>query len=222
MSFIEFCKEYGPQFLDGTWVTIQLTFFAALFTLALAFTFGILRQGQNRFLKYFAATYIEVFRGTSLLVQLFWVFFVLPLLGLTLDSFTAGVVTLGLNIGSYGAELVRGAIGSVPKGQLEAAIALNMSPATRMRRVILPQAVIIMLPAWGNLFIELLKGSALVALISVADLMFEAKQVNSSTFLSVQSFGMALIIYYVIARFLITPAMRRLEKIMARKTGMGG
>jgi polar amino acid transport system permease protein len=94
-----------------------------------------------------------------------------------------------------------------------------MSPAKRMRRVILPQALLIMLPPWGNLLIELLKGTALVALIAVADLMFQAKQINGTTFLSAQTFGTALIIYYVLARFLITPSMRWLEGFMMRKLG---
>ena len=94
-----------------------------------------------------------------------------------------------------------------------------MSPAKRMRRIILPQALVLMLPAWGNLLIELLKGTALVALISVADLMFQTRQINATTFLSAQAFGTALVIYYVLARFLITPFMRWLERVMARKLG---
>jgi polar amino acid transport system permease protein len=90
-----------------------------------------------------------------------------------------------------------------------------------MRRVIFPQALLIMLPPWGNLLIELLKGTALVALISVTDLMFEAKQINSTTFLSAQAFGTALVIYYIIARGLLTPAIRWLEKILSRKLSIG-
>jgi polar amino acid transport system permease protein len=94
-----------------------------------------------------------------------------------------------------------------------------MSPARRMRRIILPQAVQLMLPPWGNLLIELLKGTALVSLISVADLMFQAKQINASTFLSAQSFGIALVVYYVLARAILTPFMRWLERVMARRLG---
>jgi len=94
-----------------------------------------------------------------------------------------------------------------------------MSEWKRMRRIILPQAVTIMLPAWGNLIIELLKSTALVALISVPDLMFQAKQINSTTYLSSWSFGTALIIYYILARFMLTPFMRWVERIMQRKLG---
>ena len=94
-----------------------------------------------------------------------------------------------------------------------------MSPLTRMRRIIFPQAILVMLPPWGNLLIELLKATALVALISVSDLMFEAKQINGSTFLSIEAFGTALIIYYVMARLFISPSMRWFERAMARKMG---
>jgi polar amino acid transport system permease protein len=152
-------------------------------------------------------------------VQLYWIFFVLPLFGISIEKFTAGYLAVGMNIGAYGAELVRGGILSVPKGQWEAALAINMSPAQRMRRIILPQALVNMLPPWGNLMIELLKGTALVSLISVTDLMFEAKQINASTFLSAQVFGAALVVYYILARFFVTPFMRWLERVMARKMG---
>ena len=183
---------------------------------------GLMKLAPNRILRGFAITYIEIFRGTSLVVQLYWIFFVLPLLGVTIDKFTAGYLAVGMNIGAYGAELVRGGILSVPRGQWEAALAIGMSPAKRMRRIILPQALVNMLPPWGNLMIELLKGTALVSLISVADLMFESRQINASTYLSAQVFGAALIIYYILARFFVTPFMRWLEGFMARKIGREG
>ena len=182
---------------------------------------GLLKLSRNLVLRWAAISYIELFRGTSLLVQLYWIFFVFPLFGVTIEKFTAGFIAVGMNVGAYGAELVRGGVLSVPKGQWEAALAINMSPAQRMRRIILPQALVYMLPPWGNLLIELLKGTALVSLISVVDLMFEAKQINSSTFLSAQAFGSALIIYYILARFFITPFMRWLERVMARRMGRG-
>jgi len=187
--------------------------------IAIALIMGLMRMSKNKIIHAVAVTYIEIFRGTSLLVQLYWIFFVLPLFGITFDKFTAGFTAVGMNLGAYGAELVRGSILAVPKGQWEAAISLGLSPFKMMKRIILPQALIIMLPPWGNLLIELLKGTALVSLISVADLMFEAKQINSTTFLSAQSFGCALILYYILARFILTPSMRWLERIMARKVG---
>lgn len=219
MNFFEFVAQYWPRLLSGTGVTIAQFFLAAILGVTIALVMGLMKLSHNRPLRVFAITYIEIFRGTSLLVQLYWIFFVLPLFGISIDKFTAGYVAVGMNIGAYGAELVRGGILTVPKGQWEAALAINMSPAQRMRRIILPQALVNMLPPWGNLMIELLKGTALVSLISVADLMFETKQINGSTFLSAQAFGAALIIYYVVARFMVTPFMRWLERFMARKMG---
>ncbi|MEZ5783862.1 MAG: ectoine/hydroxyectoine ABC transporter permease subunit EhuC [Rhizobiaceae bacterium] len=219
MTYFEFLAQYGDRILSGTLVTIGLTVLAALLAVVVALAAGLMRMAPNLAIRGVATVYIEIFRGTSLLVQLYWIFFVLPLFGITMEKFTAGFVAVGMNLGAYGAELVRGAILAVPKGQWEAGLALNMSPAKRMVRVILPQAVLIMLPGWGNLMIELLKGTALVALISVADLMFQVKQINGTTFMSAESFGTALIIYYVIARFMLTPSMRWLERFMRRKMG---
>ncbi len=219
MSYFEFLGQYGDRILSGTLITMLLTVLATVIAVTIALVAGLMRMSKNGVVSGVATVYIEIFRGTSLLVQLYWIFFVLPLFGITLEKFTAGFAAVGMNLGAYGAELVRGAILSVPKGQWEAALALNMSPAKRMRRVILPQALLIMLPSWGNLLIELLKGTALVALIAVADLMFQVKQINGTTFLSAQSFGTALIIYYVIARFMITPFMRWLERFMQRMVG---
>ncbi|QCO55430.1 ectoine/hydroxyectoine ABC transporter permease subunit EhuC [Pseudorhodobacter turbinis] len=219
MSYLDFLADHSDRLIDGTLITIGQFVLAALVAVTAAVLSGLMKLSPSKTVRGAATVYIEIFRGTSLLVQLYWIFFVLPLLGINLDKFTAGFVTVGLCYGAYGAELVRGAIVSVPKGQWEAALALNMSPARRMWRIILPQALVGMLPAWGNLMVEILKGTALVALISVTDLMFETRQINNNTFLSAQAFGTALIIYYIFARFLITPLMRWVERIMARKIG---
>jgi polar amino acid transport system permease protein len=208
MSLFEFLSQYWPRLLSGTGITVAQFLLGAALTVLLALVFGLMKMSLNKAVKWSAVTYIEIFRGTSLLVQLYWIFFVLPLFGVTLEKFTAGWVAIGLNAGAYGAELVRGGIMSVPKGQWEAATAINMSGARRMWRIILPQALVNMLPAWGNLMVEILKGTALVSLISVTDLMFEAKQINASTYMSAQIFGTALVIYYILARFLLTPFMR--------------
>lgn len=219
LPYLEFLQTYGGRIVDGTLVTLVQFLCATFVAVVSAIALGLMKLSPNRVLRAVVTIYIEFFRGTSLLVQLFWIFFVLPLFGITLDPFSAGFLAVGLNAGAYGAELVRGAILAVPRGQWEAAIALNMTGAQRMRRIILPQAVAIMLPPWGNLIIEVLKGTALVALISVTDLMFEVRQINISTFLSVQAFGTALVIYYVFVRFMVTPFMRYFERSMARKMG---
>jgi polar amino acid transport system permease protein len=220
-SYIEYLKTYAPMFINGTIVTLEQTALGALLAIVAALIAAFMKMSSFFPVRWLGITYIEIFRGTSLLVQMYWIFFVLPLFGITLEKFTAGFLAVGLNLGAYGAELVRGGVQAVPKGQYEAAIALNLHPFTRMRRVIFPQALLKMLPPWGNLLIELLKATALVALISVTDLMFEAKMINNRTFLSAQTFGTALIIYYVIARFIITPGMRWLEHRLAQKLSIG-
>ena len=219
MTFLEFLKVYSPQFIDGSITTAMQAVLAAGLAIVIAVVTGLMRLSHNRLVYGTATVYIEIFRGTSLLVQIYWIFFVLPLLGLSLEKFTAGYIAVGMNLGAYGAELVRGGILSVPKGQWEAALALSMSPARRMWRIIFPQAFLNMLPPWGNLLIELLKGTALVALISVTDLMFIARKINGTTYLSAQAFGTALIIYYLMSRVLVTPFMRWLELVMTRKLG---
>nr|WP_309402148.1 ectoine/hydroxyectoine ABC transporter permease subunit EhuC [Aminobacter niigataensis]WMD00086.1 ectoine/hydroxyectoine ABC transporter permease subunit EhuC [Aminobacter niigataensis] len=217
MSFWNFLEIYWPRLLSGTIVTIEVFLLASGLAIAIAIAAGLMRLSTNPAIRWTSLIYIEALRGTSLIVQLYWIYFVLPLFGLTLDKFNAGFIAVGMNLGAYGAELVRGAIQAVPKGQWEAAYALSMSPAKRMWRIIFPQAFVIMLPPWGNLLIELLKYSALVSLIGVTDLMFQTKQINSSTFLSVQAFGAALIIYYVLARLLLTPGLRWVETKMQRQ-----
>jgi polar amino acid transport system permease protein len=220
-SYLEFLQTYAPRFIDGTLVTLQQTGLGTILAVGIALVMAFMKMSSFFPVRWVGIVYIEIFRGTSLLVQMYWIFFVLPLFGLTLDKYTAGFLAVGLNLGAYGAELVRGGIQSVPRGQYEAAIALNLPPFKRMRRIIFPQALLNMLPPWGNLLIELLKSTALVALISVTDLMFESKMINSTTLLSAQTFGTALIIYYLIARVIITPGMRGLEKRLSRKLSIG-
>ncbi len=220
-EYLQFLSDYGPRFFNGAIITVQQTILSSVLAIAMALIMALMKMSTVRALRWIAISYIEFFRGTSLLVQLFWIFYVLPLFGVTLEPFTAGFIAVGLNLGAYGAELVRGGIQAVPKGQYEACIALNLPPAARFRRIIFPQALLKMLPPWGNLLIELLKASALVSLISVTDLMFQSKQINATTFLSAEAFGTALIIYYAMARLVISPSMRHLETRLSRKLSRG-
>ena len=128
MSIWDFVVAYGPRIADGTLVTIAQFLLATLVAIAVALVMGLGKLSGNWLIRTPAVVYIEIFRGTSLLVQLYWIFFVLPLFGITLDKFTAGFLSVGLNIGAYGAELVRGAIQSVPASQHEAAKALDFTP----------------------------------------------------------------------------------------------
>lgn len=219
MSNIDFITKFLPKLLNGAFTTVLVLVCALLLAVTISMIFGLMRISKSRILNILATIYIEFFRGTSLLVQLYWVYYVLPLLGITFPAFTSGVLALGLNFGAYGAEIFRGSVQSVPKGQWEAALALNMSPRQRMRRIIIPQTYPILLPPAANLTIELLKATALVALITVVDLMFVAKQINATTWLSAQTFGLALMVYYAMARLVLTPFLRWLEVLAARKLG---
>jgi polar amino acid transport system permease protein len=192
--------EWMPFLLRGAWMTIKLTVLGCSLAVICAFIAAFGKMSPIRPVRWLANTYIEVFRGTSALVQLFWLFFVLPFFGITLDPFTTGVLALGLNVGAYGAEVVRGAIQAVPRGQYEASTALNMPYWTMMRRIIVPQAVVAMIPPWGNLFIELMKATALVSLITLTDLTFAAYQINQTALRSVEIFSLVLVMYFFISQ----------------------
>ena len=224
MTYVEFLQAHSDRMIDGTIVTVYQFLLSTVVAIGVAILFGLMKLSKNLAVRSAFRSFISrYFRGTSLLVQLFWIFFVLPLFGINLDKFTAGFLAVGLNMGAYGAELVRGAILAVPQGQWEAAIALNMSSRKRMWRVVLPQAFVIMLPPWGNLIIEILKGTALVALISVTDLMFEVRQININTFQSIEAFGTAIIVYYVMARFFRDAGHARIRKpdVAKNREGIG-
>ena len=222
MGYIEFLSEHGATLLLGTVTTLKVLICSIILYVIISMIFGLMRLSKNPIIQGTATCYIEFFRGTSLLVQLFWVYYVLPFFGISLEAFTAGVVALGLNFGAYGAEIVRGGILAVPKGQWEAAFALNFSPSKRMKNIIIPQIFPIILPPAANLTVELLKATALVALVTVVDLTFEARQINSITWLSVQCFGTALLIYYFISRIILVPFLRWLEVLAAKKVGKKG
>src|SRR5947207_10071752 len=218
-SFATF-RAFLPGLLEGSWITIQITLGGCLLAVVAAVFAALLKMYGPWPLRWLAVVYIEVFRGTSALVQLFWLFFVLPRFGLTMEPLTVAILALGLNVGAYGAEVVRGAVTAVPRGQWEGTVALNLSRIQALRHVILPQAIVAMIPPWGNLFIELLKATALVSLITISDLAFKAQEMNSTTYRTVEIFSIVLVFYLAIA-MLITIAMQTLEQVAARNIARG-
>lgn len=206
---------YLALILQGALVTAQLTVLGSAVALVAAFVAGLGRISSRAPLRWLATVYIEFFRGTSIFVQLFWVYFVLPFAGITLSPLMAGVMALGLNVGAYGAEVVRGAIQSVPRDQHEATIALNLTGAQRLRHVILPQALPLMLPTFGNNAIELLKATAVVSLISLTDMTFQAQVVRAQTGSTMIPFLTILILYFAMAT-VITTGVRALERRLTR------
>ena len=211
---------FVPGLLQGAFLTLKVAILGCLLAVVAAITAALCKLYGVAPLRWLANIYIEIFRGTSALVQLFWLFFVLPQFGISLDAFTVAVLGLGLNVGAYGAEVVRGAIQSVPRGQWEASTALNMSQGQMLRRIILPQAFVAMIPPWGNLFIELLKSTALVSLITLTDLAFRAQQMNQTTMKTIPIFTLVLLMYLAMS-LTFTIGMRLVERRASRGLARG-
>ncbi len=212
--------DYLAPMLQGAWVTVQLTAYSTVFGALLAFAAGTGRLSRHAPIKAISVAYIEIFRGTSLLVQMFWLFYALPLVGKALGfdaqlpPIVAGVIALSANIGAYGAEVVRGAIQAVPRPQYEAARALNFTPRQTLWRIALPQALPEMMPAFGNLAIQNLKDTALVSLITLADLALITERIRNLTQDSTTVYTMALLMYFGMALVLAA-----LMKLLAARVG---
>lgn len=207
--------------LTGLPLTVMATVGGIVLTIILSFVAGLALLSRHRPVRVISRIYVEGLRGTSEVVQLFWLFFALPVLvGFQIVPIWGGIIVLGLNHGAYGAEIVRGAVRSVPRAQVEGCIALSLSPAQRMRRVILPQAVVEMLPPFNNLFIQLLKSSSLLSFVFVNEVTRQGHDVLVPAFTS-QSFTILLLVLviYLVLSLVITAVMRSLEAVGARRLG---
>jgi polar amino acid transport system permease protein len=218
MPILEFLQTHLPALIGGLRVTLQLTVGGALLALVLALAAGLGRRSRSRWLRWPANIYVETFRGTSAMVQLFWFYFALPFFGVSLPALLTGVLVLGLNSGAYGAEVVRSAINNVPSGQWEAGRALNLTDQRILWRIVVPQALPMMLPPAGNLLIELMKNTALVSLITLSELTFTAQVQRAATLDTVPLFALTLLIYFLVAQLLLV-GMRRLERRVTRHRG---
>ncbi|HET7714994.1 MAG TPA: ectoine/hydroxyectoine ABC transporter permease subunit EhuC [Bauldia sp.] len=212
--------EILPRLASGTALTIQIAVLSMVLATAISLVLGLLRLVRFLPVRWLVRGWVEFFRGTSVLVQLFWMYYVLPHFGIFLEPFTVGVLGISMNLGAYGAEAVRGAILAVPRTQYEASTALNLSPAHRMRRIILPQALVMLIPPWGNMLIETLKASAVVSLITISDLTFEAYQLNALTFRTLEIFGLTLLIYFILAQ-IVAAFVRVIERKVKRGLARG-
>lgn len=212
--------------LEGTWVTVQVILGSFALGTLMSLIMGVARLSDRRWVRGWALVYIEFARGISAIILLFIMFFAIPILfGLGgMSPMLAGILALGLNMGAYGAEVVRGAIQAVPRGQTEASIALNLTDGQRLRHVVLPQAIPIILPPYGNLTIEVLKGTALVALISLTDitrvmLVMRQNRVLSDDPVNVPFlFINGLIIYLILAQ-IVAQLFKLAERRTAKKFG---
>lgn len=229
MQFLEtmgnMITKYSGFFIEGVENTLILSFFTVLFGTILGTLMAMARMSKFVPLKWLATAYIEFFRGTPLMVQLMFIFYGLPMIGVTFptvsfipdfDRFAAGVVAMSLNSCAYVAEVIRSGIQAVDKGQMEAARSLGFHHKQAMMLVILPQAVRNILPALGNEFVTIIKESSIVSVIGIADLMYRTKGVIAKTYNSLECLAIAALIYFV-----LTFVGGRLIALMERKMAHG-
>ena len=204
--------------MHGALVTVEVTVAALALSCCVGLLVGIARlDPKKRVIYAVASTYVLFFRGTPLLVQLFLLFFGLPQFDIMLPAFTCGMIGLGLYSGSYVSEIVRGAIQSIDNGQMEAARSMGMSYGQAMRIIILPQAVLRMVPPLGNEFIALIKNSALVSLLTISDLMHEGQKIISVSYRSLEVYLAVALIYLV-----LTTAASQILRYVERRLRVGG
>ena len=211
-------SDYLPLLFQGVPVTLEVTFAAIVVVVIAGFAFGLGRAAKTRLIRWPAGFAVEVLRGSSAIAQLFWAFYVLPYLGIALDPFVAGIAVLGLNGGAYFSEVVRAAFAAVPRGQTEAAIALNLSSWFRLRRIILPQALPLMVPPFGNALIDMLKFTALLSLVTIQELAYRADVIRSVLADAGPVYSLTLLIYFALA-LALSAAVQRLEVLVNRWAG---
>ncbi|MGE0238394.1 MAG: amino acid ABC transporter permease [Parvibaculaceae bacterium] len=185
--------------LKGAWISLLVAVQAGALGIVIAIVVGALREMANPILRFAIRLYIEFFRGTSAFVQIYWAYFALPMLGIRLSALEAGTAVLALNIGAYGAEVVRGALAAVPAGQREACSALGLPLWVSYVKVLIPQALARAVLPFGNLLVDLLKGTALLSAITVTELTFAGRQIVSAIGHPFLVFGAVLCLYLIMA-----------------------
>lgn len=188
--------EYMPAVLKGAMTSLALTFCILMISLPLGLLIALAKIGRLAVLRTLASIYIEVIRGTPALLQLFYIYFVLPSFGIRFDPFMAGVIGLSINYSAYLAEVYRAGIAAVPQGQIEAAKALGMSRRKMLRLIVLPQAIRVVIPPLGNYGISLFKDTSLVSIVTVKELIFTGQIIASTNFQYVTVFTIIGVIYF--------------------------
>ncbi|QEK12661.1 amino acid ABC transporter permease [Crassaminicella thermophila] len=209
---LAFLAKYYKFFINGTGITLFLSFFGVIFGVIFGVFLALMKLSKKSFLRMPATAYIEVVRGTPLLVQLFIVYYGLPLLtGIELPDLALGIIAVSFNSAAYVAEIIRAGIQSIDKGQMEAARCLGMTHTMAMRYIIIPQAFKNILPALGNEFIVLVKESAIVSVVGIQDLMYKADTVRGISYRPFTPLIIAAIIYFIIT-FTLSKLVSRLER----------
>jgi polar amino acid transport system permease protein len=211
MEWVSYLGEYSRDFWMGTLITLQLTGIGLIAGFALGLLAAIGRVYGGKAVSYLSIGYIELFRGTPLLVQLFLIYFGLPDFGVKFDRMTAAWIALALNSGAYQAEYFRGAIQAIGSGQMMAARAIGMSRVQAIRYIILPQALRLVVPAWSNEPISLIKASAVAFLIAVPDLMTRARSIAAQLYDPIGVYFAVAVVYLLIV-FVLSWALQLLER----------
>jgi polar amino acid transport system permease protein len=212
---LEFIASAGPYIVQGAGLTILISVASILLAVVLALFGALGRLSTNPYLNGVASLYVSLVRGTPLLVQIFFVYLALPQLGIILPVVLGGILALGFNYGAYMTEIFRAGIQAVPGGQHEAAQALGMPESLTFRRIVLPQAFRIVIPAIGNDFISMIKDSSLVYVLGVQELLWRASTLGRRELASLEGLLIAAAIYWVLT-MIFSYFQDKLEKRMAR------
>jgi His/Glu/Gln/Arg/opine family amino acid ABC transporter permease subunit len=215
MNFLSFAATYFPYVARGIVVTVELTLLSLAGSLALGLLGALAKGSKRRWMAVIAVAYVEVLRGTPALLQIFVIYFGLASYGVRLEPLPAAAITLSILGGAYVTEIIRAGIEAVDRGQVEAAESLGMSRAAIMRRIVLPQAAVMMMPPFTNYLISLIKDTSLALTISVPEIMYRSYDVASQTFRSMDIYAIAGVIYFAIC-FPLSRLARRLERRNAR------
>lgn len=216
MEFFKDSAEYLPILLQGAKLTILVTLGSLALSTVLGLVWALMRVSGNTFLSKLSGGIINLLRGIPIIVLLFYIYFVMPDMGVALTAVQAAIIGLGVAYSAYQAENFRAGIQAIDKGQIEAAMAMGMSWSMTMRRVVLPQAVKIVLPPYGNIMIMMLKDSSQASTITVAELALQGKLIAVSTFKNATVFSLVALMYLVMCVPLIL-LVRHLEKRSATK-----
>lgn len=212
MDFIELFRESFPSLLSGLTVTLKITALALVIATLLGLLFGLMSISNNKLLMFIARIYVDLIRGTPLIVQAFFIYFGLPTaLDFKINAFSAGVAAVGINAGAYMVEIFRAGIMAVDKGQMEAARSLGLSYRKSMAKIILPQAVRKMIPAFINQFIISLKDTSILSVIGIRELTQSGEIIIASNYRAFETWGMIGIMYFVII-MLLSYTARSLER----------
>ncbi|MEY9976497.1 amino acid ABC transporter permease [Lysinibacillus sp. RC79] len=206
--------DYLPFMVKASWITLELTLYSTIFGLILGLFVALMKISKVKIISLIADFYLWIIRGTPMLVQLFLIYYGLPQVGIELSPMVAAVMALGINSAAYIAEIYRGGIMSISKGQIEAAESLGMSYFLQMRKVILPQALRISLPSLGNQAIMMLKDSSLASLVTVSELLMVSQRYAASNYAFIEFYLVAAGFYLIMTTF-FTFILNRVERRMS-------